>query len=234
LHPLEETKVVEGKLHVEKHPSYGGISFARSNGSHVPLFGSPIQSRSVITLTLMRMEHRRSLNSDFFIDTEQLIEVQMSESQLAQAVFNFNSSPIPVTIKNINGDRYPDPPYVSPYETFKEEFSNKMENISIDADKMVEQATDILTNKNNIGKSDRELILKALSNLSMQIRSNIPYTLEQFSEKMQEVVGEAKQELSAFKENLIRDIGNKTLRDIAQNQMSNLTLDNNLHNEPNV
>ena len=45
---------------------------------------------------------------------------------------------------------------------FSAEFSKQMYNYGVDMKKTIEMATEILKNKNNIGKGDRDLILKSL------------------------------------------------------------------------
>ena len=50
---------------IMRHPSYGMLSFHRVTGAATPLFGSSIQHRDTIRLTLKEGEVKRSLNKDW-------------------------------------------------------------------------------------------------------------------------------------------------------------------------
>jgi hypothetical protein len=208
MHPLEEHKVFENDVHVSKHPSYGLASFSRISGGHRALFGSSIQSQHTITLSISRAKHDRSLSNDWYHVQQELIEIEMSNNQFAELITSFNmGSRIPVTIRHINHEQYPSPPFQSKADIFSAEFGKQMQNFGVDMKKTVEQANDILNNKNTIGKGDREVIIKSIETLMRHITSEIPFVQKQFTESMGKTIVEAKSEVEAFIENKIRSTG---------------------------
>ena len=64
-----------------------------------------------------------------------------------------------------------------------------------------------ILSKPNIGKHDKELILKQIDALKMQIESNVPFMKKQWTEQLDKTVVEAKNEISAFLEDKIRVLG---------------------------
>jgi hypothetical protein len=212
MHPLEQHKIVANDLHVEKHPSYALARFSRISGGHRALFGSSIQSQQTITLTITRARHDRSSNNDWYYGQEELIEVEMSQNQFAELITSMNMGQgIPVTIRHINLERYPNPPFQSKADIFAGEFAKSMHNFTIDMKKLVEQSVDMLKNKATIGKGDRDVILKNIDQLVSHISSTIPFVSQQFQESMEKTVVEAKSEIEAFIENKIRTTGLEAL-----------------------
>ena len=87
---------------IKKHPSYGMLSFHRVHGAATPLFGSSVQHRDTIRLTLKEGEVKRSLNTDWYFGGKQLFEVEMSLSQFAELITSLNMGDgIPVTILSL-------------------------------------------------------------------------------------------------------------------------------------
>jgi len=212
MHPMEEHKVFENDVHIKKHPSYGLARFSRISGGYRHLFGSSIQSQQTVIFSISRATHDRSLSNDWYHAGQELIEIEMSQNQFAELITSFNMGQgIPVTIKHINHDRYPNPPFLSKADLFSKEFKKKMFNFGVDMKKMVEQASDILINKANIGKGDREIISQSIESLVSHITSTIPFVSEQFQESMEKTVLEAKSEIEAFIENKIRNTGLEAL-----------------------
>lgn len=220
MHPMEEHKVVENDVHVSKHPSYALARFSRINGSHRSLFGSSIQNQNTIVLSISRATHERSLGSDWYHSNQEIIEVEMSQNQFAELITSFNyGTGIPVTIRHINHEQYPNPPFIAKSDLFVNEFQKRMYNYSAEVRKVFEKTTDILKNKNSIGKGDRELILKELESLMSVLENGMPYYQGQFIEAMEKTVLEAKSEVEAFVEHAIRTKG---LEAIGYNKSENM------------
>lgn len=211
MHPLEEHKVYENDVHVQKHPSYEMAMFSRSNYK-CSLFGSNIQHNDIISLKISSAEHDRSNNNDYYHANRTLIEIKLSQSQFADLITSFNMGDgTPCTIDRFNGENYPDCPLKSKLDIFHSEFKKTMFNHTVDMKMVVEQAKDILENKNTIGKADREIILKGIDALMSKISSTVPFIANQFNESMENTVKSAKAEIEAFIENKIRSTGLETL-----------------------
>lgn len=225
MHPLEKHQVSENDVHISKHPSYGLARFSRINGSHRALFGSSIQNQNTITLTITRAEHQRNLGNDWYHGNQEIIEVEMSQTQFAELITSFNyGTGIPVTIKHLNHDIYPNPPFLSKVDLHNSEFQKRMYNYRKRMEEVVEKTTDILKNKNSIGKGDREQILQELESLMSVVSNGIPFYQEQFVEAMEKTVLEAKGEIEAFVEKQIRDKGLEAIGFNKQNNMPRIEL----------
>jgi len=213
MHPLENHKVFDGGLHIPIHPSYGLARFTRGSSARgIPLFGSSIQNKHTITLDIFRAEHKRDLSNDWYDSKENLIQIEMSQNQFAELLTNMNHGEgVPVTIRHINLERYPEPPFIAKADLFKGEFANKMHNHSVDLKRGLEKTVDILQSKTTISKGDRELILKEISTVFSMLESSIPFTNNQFIEAIEQTVTEAKSEIEAFVENKIRSAGLEAL-----------------------
>lgn len=209
MHPLEEHKLVENDMHVAKHPSYGLASFGRrSHGGGKSLFGSSIQNKQTITLTISKAEHNRELNNDWYHSRGEIIEIEMSQNQFAELITSFNMGQgTPCTINHINREQYPEPPFISKADIFHGEFKKSMHNYGITVKKLMEQTNNILENKKNIGVGDRDVIKKNLFEVMRFIDDNLPFMAGQFIESMEKTVTEAKGEIEAFVENKIRTAG---------------------------
>jgi hypothetical protein len=213
LDPLEEYKIVENQMHIEKHPSFGLVSFNRSSGGNNTLFGSSIQHSQTISLKIKRATHERKYNNDWYHGSEELIEINLSQNQFAELITSFGMGEgIPCTLKYVNRERMPEPPYKSKVTIVQEEFDAQLHNFGIDLKKIINNATDILKNKSTITKGDRELIINSINKLVQEIQSNIPFVADQFKEQMDKTITEAKSEIEAFTENKIRSTGIDALK----------------------
>lgn len=212
MHPLEQHEILENDVHVSEHPSYGLARFSRINGGHRALFGSSIQNQNTITLSISRAKHERNIGNDWYYAKNEIIEIEMSQNQFSELITSFNmGSGIPVTIKHINHDIYPNPPFQSQADLHSQEFQKYMYNYRKEIETVLEKTKDVLQNKNSIGKGDRETMLKDLESLMDKLSSGIPYYQQQFSEAMEKTVIEAKAEVEAFIERQIRNKGLEAL-----------------------
>ena len=89
---------------------------------------------------------------------------------------------------------------------FDTDFEDTMKEVTDSASEFYSKIEYILS-KPNVGKHDRELILKQIDGLKMQIESNVPFMKKQWSEQLDKTVIEAKNEISAFLEDKIITFG---------------------------
>lgn len=197
----------------EKHPCYGMLSFKRRTGSATPLFGSSIQHRDIIAMTLKHGEIGRELNTDRYFGDGVIAEVEMSYSQFAEAITAMNMGDgVPVTIRYTEKDGYvKDRPFVSKKQQFQQEFANHLDDIKKEASDVISEVQEIFDTKKTIGKGDRDEILRMLEHLAMQIGSNSEFVYKQFNEQMDKTVLEAKGEIEAFCQNKISSIAQASL-----------------------
>lgn len=198
---------------LEKHPSYGMLLFSRRSGGIAPLFGSSIQHKDIIALTLKHGECSRLLNSDKYFGDKVIAEVEMSYSQFAEAITSMNvGDGVPVTIRYTEKDGYvKERPFVGKREQFETEFSEHLDEVKSDVDDTIKKVKEIFDAKKTIGKGDREEIIKMLEHLKMQISSNTEFIYRQFNEQMDKTVMEAKGEIEAFCQNKLNSIAQAAL-----------------------
>lgn len=210
LDPKEVYKIDESGCHVEEHPSYGLISVTRQQSTGTKLFGSAIEHNNLISISINQAEHKRSLSNDWYHSRSHLINILMSPVQFAEMLTNSNTQGTPCTINYTIAEGYiGEPPIINTGEMFREEFHRKMHNFAIKLEQSLEHAEELLGDKNTkpLKKSEKKEILDSISNLVMQIKSNLPFTATQFKEQMDKVVVEAKADFEATIESKIRALG---------------------------
>lgn len=213
LHPDEEYKVHEAGVHVSKHPSFGLIHGCRFQSNGTRLFGSSLEHSSGISITISTAEHKRDYSADHYFQREELIEITLSQTQFAEFITTLNNgNGVPCTINHVNRKRMPPPPYKSKSMMSQEEFANRLHNMSVDLSKSMKEMFAALE-KPNIGKGDRAFIKGRIEHFLQEIRSNIPFYVEQFKEQMDKTVQEAKTEVEAFVDNRIRTLGLEAMKD---------------------
>lgn len=198
---------------LDKHPSYGMLGFTRRSGGASPLFGSSIQHKDTIVMTLKHGELGRYLNNDHYFGKGVVAEVEMSYSQFAEAITAMNiGDGVPVTIRYTEKDGYvKEKPFVSKQEQFEQEFAEHLEDINQDAISTIDEVRELFCSKKSIGKGDREQILKKLEHLTIQIKNNTEFIYKQFNEQMDKTVMEAKGEIEAFCQNKMDSIAHAAL-----------------------
>lgn len=192
---------------IEKHPCYGMLGFHRRNGNASPLFGSSIQHKDTIVMTLKHGESCRHLNNDHYFGKGVIAEVEMSYSQFAEAITAMNiGDGVPCTIRFTEKDGYiSERPFTNKKDQFEQEFAEHLDDIKTDAKNTIFEIKEIFKKK-SIGKTDREEILRKLEYLSTQIGSNTEFIYSQFNTQMDKTVMEAKGEIEAFCQNKINSI----------------------------
>lgn len=185
----------------DEHPSYGIISVSRINSNpQVSLFGSSIKHSNYISLTISKAYRiRNDLNYDNFISENDLIEINMSQSQFLDMITNMNHHPgIPVTINYINGTKIEDCPYVSKIKEFQDEFKQVCVNLKSNLNKDIKDILDIINLKNSLSKTNKHVIINALRNINKEISENIPFIASQFVAQLDKTISEAKNEVDNY------------------------------------
>lgn len=188
---------------IKKHPSYGMLSFHRVTGAATPLFGSSIQHRDTIRLTLKEGEVKRSLNKDWYFGGKQLFEVEMSLSQFAELITSLNMGDgIPVTILSTEAQKRIEPcPFESKTELHQREFQEHLRKTYEKSRVLLRQVKERFSTKKALTKKEKEEILNILDTLSYDIGSNVDFQVKQFQEQMEKTVQEAKGEIESFYQN---------------------------------
>ena len=195
------------------HPSYGTIMFNRSNGGKTPLFGSSIEHSNVITMELRHAKIERGLNRDWVYGKAPIVEIEMSYSQFAEAITSFGcGSGIPCTIRYTEKDgMIPECDFVSKREQFTDEFKGKTKDAMNESQQLIQDVTDLFSQKKALTKADKEAVISKLRKLSMDLGCNLDFIADQFNKQMDNTVMEAKGEIESFCQNKINAIASAAL-----------------------
>lgn len=195
------------------HPSYGTIMFNRSNSRVTPLFGSSIKHNNVITMELRHADIERGLNRDWVYGKAPIAEIEMSYSQFAEAITSFGcGSGVPCTIRYTEKDgRIPECDFVSKREQFTDEFKGKTKEAMNESQQLIQDVTDLFSQKKALTKADKEAVISKLRKLSMDLGCNLDFIADQFNEQMDKTVMEAKGEIESFCQNKINAIASASL-----------------------
>ncbi len=199
------------------HPGYGLLSFSRTSSNKTKhLFGSSIPHNNTIVLRVHRAVLERSLSNDWHFPRQELIEVEMSPSQFAEAITTMNmGSGIPVTIRHVNMEDQGECPFDNKRLQFEREFKKTMDELRDELSRLVDESRDILNNKKKpISVADREFILKQIEHLERKISSSVPFIQQQFNEQMDKTVVETKGEIDAFWLHRVSTLGIQELKQL--------------------
>lgn len=195
------------------HPSYGTMAFCRRTGGSTPLFGSSIEHRDTIAMTLYHADITRGLHSDYVYGSRIIAEVEMSYSQFAEAITSMNmGTGVPVTIRRTEKDgNIPPCDFVSKREQFVSEFKENRKKVTEVAQQLIKEVTELFNQKKSLTKADKDVILNKLHHLNMDIGCNMDFIADQFNNQMDKTVMEAKGEIESFMQNKVNSIASAAL-----------------------
>lgn len=212
----------------KSHPSYGMISFSRENCTPATaLFGSSIKHGNPIRMILSHANIERGLNKDWYHAKGRIVEVEMSQSQFADAITSLNMGDgVPCTITFTERDGYmPACDFVSKIEQFKGEFSDHLSGIKNNLDENIKTVEEILETRKTLRKSDKEAILSALYSAKQNVDSNANFVVDSFNEQMDKTVTEAKGEIESFMQHQVQKFASGAILDCVQNGQEMLPSD---------
>ena len=215
-----------------KHPSFANMHIGRTYCSgQKNLFGSSIKHSDTITLKISPAYMARSLHYDrYYAENTSYIEIEMSQSQFAQAITSLNmGTGVPVTLTRLNGEYIEPCPFVDKREQFNNEFREDMQRVSKELDEVTAEVEKLVEEKRTFSKADREKILKALRDVKHQIGSNYPYMYSMFNEQMDKTVSEAKAEIESHLQGRMEDVAVKAM---AQKQQTDMLPEKEPYEEP--
>lgn len=180
-----------------KHPSFGMLSFNRTHGGHSNLFGSSIQHNDTIHMVLKEGVVIRGLNDDRYVGEDEILEVEMSQSQFAELITSMNvGTGTPCTIKYLRGKgRINEADFINKRQQITNEFKESMNERMSDAKEFYDEVKELFATKKSIGKGDREMILRRLANVTQGMESSSKFIFDQFQNQIDKTITEAKGEI---------------------------------------
>ena len=197
----------------EKHPSYGMLQFCRTTGGTAALFGSSIQHRDTIKMYLREGSVERLLNADYYSGDGLIAEVEMSYSQFAEAITAMNTGTgVPVTIRWLkNIGPIESCPFVDKRKQYEDEFKSNLKKANEETESLIDTLRTMFETKKSFNKTDKELVMRTLLNISRNINENNAFLYKQFNEQMDKTTTEAKGEIEAFMQNKRNSIAQSKL-----------------------
>lgn len=195
------------------HESYGMIDIARSQGGTRTLFGSDVKHSNTIRLTIKQADYTRSLNSDWYHGKYDLIEIELSPVQFAEAITNMNTGGVPCTIKTFNGKYMQECPTMNKKEMFRKELKEDIDEVNDKISLMISEVGEIISGKKPMNKTEKDNILSGLKRIQQQLTKNMPYVAECFDEQIEKSVSHSKAEVEAYIQHKITSMGLKALKD---------------------
>jgi hypothetical protein len=190
-------KTADGET-IEQHPSYAVVQISRASGTSRVLFDSSIKHGETITLSICRAERQRGLHQHWIHAKQELIEVEMSTEQFAQMVTHLNQGAgTPCTLRRLNWERIPDPPYNNPNTLFREEFKKDAARVGGELDEVIDDLQALIVDRKATMTSMREILGK-MKMVRQAIMSNMPFVASQFDRHMEHTMTEAKAAVEAF------------------------------------
>ena len=216
----EEKGIFEGWKR-KVHPSYGMLYFGRMQ-TNPPraLFGSSIKHSNPIIMKVCHADLERGINRDWYHAEGKIVEVEMSQSQFAEAITSLNvGDGVPCTLRFTELDGYiPECDFTSKVEQFKGEFSNQLSGVQNDLKTIIKEVEDILETRKTLRKSDKEKILSALYKVQADVGCNAEYVLDSFNEQMDKTMTEAKGEIESFIQNQVQRFAADALIEKAEDE----------------
>ena len=84
----------------DRHPSLGMISWGRSSGKDISLFGSELNHDHLIHITVSGASRVRDLNKDRYHDEDVVVDLHMSAAQFSEFITTPNTTGVPCTIRH--------------------------------------------------------------------------------------------------------------------------------------
>jgi hypothetical protein len=205
----------------ETHESYGMVSFSRvSSTPPQALFGSSIKHGHFISLKVKKGRKYRDYQCDRYMGDGDIVEVYLSQTQFAEAITSFNiGDGVPCTLKRVTGDewdegnrRFRKPcPEVNFREQANNELKEEMSELAERVAKLSKDAKEILNKKGSLKVAEKKKLLDDLTNISQEIKSNIPFVHDCFNRSVNKTVTEAKGEVDATLQTMREKLGDKVL-----------------------
>lgn len=199
--PTREYRDSAHEDYQETHPAYAMIGASRvSSGKGEALAGSDFLHQHYMTVTIRNALLSRGLSHDYWLAADEYIEVALSEAQWATFVSTPNMGHgTPCTLQWKDGYV----PRIEPITDRREQFNDEVQRTLADAVKALD---DVLATS-NLTKASREKVEKA----RQEIRSNLPFVMEQADEHIEKTIEKAKSEVEAYLANAIQRAGLEAL-----------------------
>lgn len=193
------------------HESWALVHAHRTSGLSDDLFGSSIDHHSSVRLTISRAKESRSHGYGFYMETQQLIEVEMSAMQWAEMITSMNvGRGAPCTLRRLAGQRIMGQKHDSETSRIKDEFSYRAKEVGAKMLGLVNEVRERLA-KSTASKKVQEEVCRMLEQFAQHFWDYQPFMQKLFIEACEGTVTEAKAAVDAFVTHAIVSAGLESL-----------------------
>lgn len=199
------------------HPAFGRVSAQRVQGM-ANLADVNYPQQHYVTLRISTSSLRRNLSRDWWHTERELIEVAMSEVQWAQMLAGMNTEGSVCTITRSNPAAMPPqglvaalPGRLSDAESHKKEAQFAADKAMAKVSEAEAALRDLLNGTGSITKGKLSAILDTLVSGRRSATENLPFVVDSAIESIEEDVGRARAEVSAFIGHAMQELGKETI-----------------------
>lgn len=204
--PTEDPVITKGDGNVADwyadHPAFGQIEVVRTStgGMKNILYGSHFDHPHTITLRIMGSRLARNLSGERYSDLNQIIEVEMTESQFASLSSCIGvGGGVPCTLRWT--EKSGALPRISPPVRSVDIFTQELEQVLQEADNSIQQAVQQIAAL-PISQKKKDELLKSIGGVGDRLKSSATFVADRFEEHTENVTEHAKQEILSFANNL--------------------------------
>lgn len=197
----------------ETHESWGVVGFYRNYGSERELFGSDVTNHNTIRLAIKQAKKQRDLGRDWTMGDNLICEVELSALQFAELLTNMNMGDgIPCTIRYTQKDG--DIQYKSEknkIDIIREEREKEIDDANTNLKEGINELSELINNKKIPKTIGSEILFKFKKALSSLEGSNYEFYKKQASEEIDNMIVEAKSQISEHINQKIYSVGLEAL-----------------------
>lgn len=189
------------------HPSFATVALNRVSSTGTTLFDSPLKHQHFINLSIHKAHKVRHLNQDWVHADEELIEVRMSEVQFANFITSSGiGGGVPCTLNRFDGKSVPECPSEHARETYENEVKDDLKELTTLLKGLVKTVEEIVA-KPRLNVEDKNKLREAAQDAYMKVSDSLPFLHQQFTEKMDKTVSQARAEAIAHVHQVIQKAG---------------------------
>lgn len=184
----------------KEHESWGLVQASRVSGRADDLFATSIDHLHTIRLRIARAVEFRDpgMSHSHYMDTSQLIEVELSPMQWAELLTSMNvGCGVPCTIRYIGGQKIHGVKHENEHLKIQDELAAKAKKAASDIGDVVKDIEAQLADSKLPKKTQQEIVQK-LTRFQRVVGDAIPFIHKQFTESCERTVTEAKSAVDSF------------------------------------
>ena len=178
-------------IELPQHAAF--ISLSKTSGD-VILFNSDFKNKGCVRLTISKCECFKHDSYSNYNSGEQYIVIDLTFSQFAELITSFNYPGVPCTLVRLLGNSIEQPKEIKNY---KEEFEQKIDSYELTLIETIKSLI-IQIESTQMKVKDKKSLLDLANKLLRELKCNVPYVLEKYKEKIEELEQKLKTEIISY------------------------------------